>query len=189
MQPLPRREHQESDEELIARVASGHLSSVGLLFDRYAVDVLRFLRRLGVNDGDIDDLLQATFILVPDASASFRGGATRSWLFGLAANLARRHRRSLGKTAARIAAWTRQQYATSPPTPDDSLDRRRQVARAMGALERLSPKKREAFVMVVMEGMDAQEVAAALGVPVGTVWTRLHHARRELREALGEDCS
>jgi DNA-directed RNA polymerase specialized sigma24 family protein len=45
-------------------------------------------------------------------------------------------------------------------------------------------KNREAFVLIVLEGVEAEQAAAALGVPLGTLWTRLHHARRELRARL-----
>ncbi len=189
MRPASRPGRHTPDADLVAQLAAGDLSSLGLLFDRHAIHVHRFLDRLGASEGDADDLLQATFLLAADAAGGFRGGSTRAWLFGLAANLARRHRRSLGRMATRIAAWAREQYATPPPTPGDSLETRRAAMRAARALQRLSPKKREVFVMIVMEGVDANEVATALGIPVGTVWTRLHHARRELREQLEEESS
>jgi RNA polymerase sigma-70 factor (ECF subfamily) len=54
------------------------------------------------------------------------------------------------------------------------------------ALFELSPKKREVFVLVALEGLSGEEVATTLGIPVNTVWTRLHHARSELRHALEE---
>ncbi len=55
------------------------------------------------------------------------------------------------------------------------------------ALERMSPKKREVIVLAVIEGLPGEEVARVLGVPVATVWTRLHHARRELTDAVFEE--
>ena len=48
-----------------------------------------------------------------------------------------------------------------------------------GVLERMSPKKREVFALFELEGLSGEEIAARIGVPVNTVWTRLHHARRE----------
>ena len=51
----------------------------------------------------------------------------------------------------------------------------------------LSEKKREAFVLVTLEGLSGEEAAQALGVPVNTLWTRLHHARLELSAAIGEE--
>jgi RNA polymerase sigma-70 factor, ECF subfamily len=177
-----------SDGELLENIASGDLSSLGLLFDRYALDVRRFISRLGVMAGDVDDLAQATFLIVMDAASSFRGGgAARAWLFGLAANVVRRHRRSMARMAAHLAAWAREPREERPPPPSESLDAHERSVRAAHALARLSPKKREVFVMVTMEGLTAETAADALGIPVGTVWTRLHHARRELRAQLVEE--
>jgi RNA polymerase sigma-70 factor (ECF subfamily) len=69
-------------------------------------------------------------------------------------------------------------------TPERRLVLSVEGARAQRALSRLSAKKREVFVLVALEGMSGAEVANALHIPVATVWTRLHHARLELRAAL-----
>jgi RNA polymerase sigma-70 factor (ECF subfamily) len=60
----------------------------------------------------------------------------------------------------------------------------RRFARAFAGL---SAKRREAFVLVTLEGLSGEEAAQALGVPVNTIWTRLHHARLELRAAIDEE--
>jgi RNA polymerase sigma factor (sigma-70 family) len=173
------------DCDLLGRIAAGDLSSLGVLFDRYARDLRRFIERLGVPPGDVDDLVQASFLVVVDAARGFHGEhSARPWLFSLAANVVRRHRRSARRSVARLTAWARQQYEHAVPTPGDSFELREGSARFAQALSRLSPKKREAFVMVVMEGLSAEATAEALGVPIGTVWTRLHHARRALRGCL-----
>jgi RNA polymerase sigma-70 factor, ECF subfamily len=184
---LRSRATEQPDGDLLAQVAKGDLSCLGLLFDRYAVDVGRFIARVGVGRGDVDDLVQATFLLVVKAAPTFRGGAARAWLFGLAANLARRHRRSLARMAARVATWVRERGPDTPAMPLDAFDASERIGRAERALARLSEKKREVFVMVVMEGVSTDDAAAALGIPVGTVWTRLHHARRELQAHLHEE--
>jgi RNA polymerase sigma-70 factor (ECF subfamily) len=177
-----------ADAALLADVAAGDLTSLGQLFDRHAEDVRRFIGRLGAHPDEIDDLTQATFLVVLDAAAGFRGeGAARPWLLGLAANVVRRHRRSMARLAARLAAWALEPRDESVATPGESLEQSENAARAARALARLSAKKRDAFVMVAMEGVAPEVAARALGVPVGTVWTRLHHARRELRACLGEE--
>ena len=187
-QPAALHHAQPHDGALLASIAAGDLSSLGVLFDRHAVDVRRFLGRLGVAEGDVDDLVQATFLTVLDAAATFRGsGSARAWLFGLAANLVRRHRRSLSRMAARIAAWAREPRPDKVPPPSDSVEASDGAARAIRALARLTPRKREVFILVVMEGLSAEAAASALGIPIGTVWTRLHHARRELRACLDLD--
>lgn len=171
-----------ADGDLLTNVAAGDLSSLGVLFDRHAVPVRRFVGRLGVASGDVDDLVQGTFIAVLGAAPSFRGGGSaRAWLFGLAANLVRRHQRSVARMAARIAAWARERPPEMSPSPSDAFDSSERSLRASRALARLTTKKREVFVMVAMEGLTAEGAADALGIPIGTVWTRLHHARRDMR--------
>ena len=179
---------EQTDADLLAKIASGDLSSLGVLFDRHAVDVRSFVARLGIGAGDVDDLTQTTFMLVREAASSFHGqGSGRAWLFGLAANVVRRHRRSFARMATRVAAWALEPRADTTPTPERASDVRERAALAGRALTRLSAKKREVFVMIVMEDVTAEDVAGALGIPIGTVWTRLHHARRELRAYLEKE--
>jgi RNA polymerase sigma-70 factor (ECF subfamily) len=182
------RAAQPSDDELLASLRAEDLSTLGLLFDRYALDVRRFIARLGVAPGDVDDLTQTTFLIVLDAAPRYRGGQpARAWLFGLAANAVRAHRRMSARIARKLAAWSREPQHTMAGSLSDSLEVREDCARAARALSRLSARKREVFVMVAMEGLPAETVGEALGIPVGTVWTRLHHARRELRAHLAEE--
>jgi RNA polymerase sigma-70 factor (ECF subfamily) len=182
------RAHRPSDDELLASLRAEDLSSLGVFFDRYALDVRRFIARLGVAPGDVDDLTQTTFLIVVDVASRYRGTQTaRSWLFGLAVNAVRQHRRMSARVARKLAAWSREPHPVDIHPLPESLERREESARAARALARLSAKKREVFVMVAMEGLAAETTAEALGIPVGTVWTRLHHARRELRAHLARE--
>ena len=186
----PHRVERAINATLIAAIHGGDLSGLGVLFDRYGSDVRRLLLRLGVPPGDADDLVQQTFLDVLGASARFQADApVKPWLLGLAAMHARRHRRSVSRMLARVQAWTRDAHAGQPVaiTPEGKLVLSVEGARAQRALSRLSTKKREVFVLVALEGMSGAEVAHALHIPVATVWTRLHHARLELRVALARD--
>jgi RNA polymerase sigma-70 factor (ECF subfamily) len=71
--------------------------------------------------------------------------------------------------------------------PERETAARELAARAQVALAAMSHRKREAFVLVALEGLSGEEAATLLDIPVATVWTRLHHARRELRSALSEE--
>jgi RNA polymerase sigma-70 factor (ECF subfamily) len=177
-----------TDAELIRQVADGRLDGLGQLFDRYHLPVRRFLARLQVPAGDLDDLVQVTFLQVPRAAAHFDPTrSAKAWLLGLATMVVKRHRRSLGRIARRIAALAKEPPRHAPPTPADLVTDAEEGRRAQRALAALAPKKREVFVMVVLEQLSGEAVAHSLGIPVGTVWTRLHHARRELRAWLQED--
>lgn len=178
-----------SDAELIRNIADGRLDSLGQLFDRHHLTVRRFLARLQVPAGDLDDLVQLTFLQLPRASQRFDPTRpVKAWLLGLATIVVKRHRRSLGRLARKIAALAREPERRGPATPAELAADSEAGRCAQRALASLSPKKREVFVMVVMEELPGESVAQTLGIPVGTVWTRLHHARRELRQLLeGEE--
>jgi RNA polymerase sigma factor (sigma-70 family) len=185
------RDTASTDAELLRKIAEGDLACLGVLFDRYGADVRGFVSRLGVASGEVDDVVQSTFLLVMRAAKNFEDregrGSARAWLLGLAANLVRRHRRSLARLTARVASWARQPSEPTAMSPLEALDAKEAAARGKRALDRLSQEKREVFVLVAMEGLSGQDAALALGVPVATIWTRLHRARRALRESLLEE--
>jgi RNA polymerase sigma-70 factor (ECF subfamily) len=171
-----------SDHALMASIRAGDLSGLGELFDRYAAQVARLLERAGIPSSDVDDLVQQTFLEVLKASPRFRPDSpVRPWLFGLALMMARRHRRSLSRMLARLARWTRDHEERDGATLERGLEERPDARRAHDALLTLSPKKREVFILSVFGELTGPEIADQLGVPVATVWTRLHHARNELR--------
>lgn len=183
----PAPETGPSDQELVARIVKGETSALGLLFDRYDGDVRRVVARLGVAPADVDDVVQATFLDVLRAAAAYDGRAdARPWLIGLAVVQVRRHRRSLARIAARITAWAREPSPRST-TPEEETATSEAAMRARRALDALSTKKREVLVLVSIEGLSGEEAAKLLGIPVATVWTRLHHARREIMAAVYEE--
>jgi RNA polymerase sigma factor (sigma-70 family) len=183
---LRRESSAPSDAALLSRIESGDWAALGALFDVHGAAVRRFIRNAGVPASDVDDLVQQTFLDVPHASRRFDSRFSgRSWLLGIAAIIVARHRRSWGRQVARQAAW-----ASDPalrPAQNDTwgeLEWRQGAQRALGALRRLTSKKREVFEMIVLEDISGEEAARTLGVPVATVWTRMHHARRDLRRLL-----
>jgi RNA polymerase sigma factor (sigma-70 family) len=177
-----------TDAELMAQVASGQLEALGELFDRHEPEVRRYLHRLGASAGDIDDLVQVTFLEIVRAAARFDPQqSARAWLLGVATFMLRRQRRTLGRALARLTFWKSASTQDAPPsTPLELIEGEELTRRVERALARLSPKKREVFVLVTLEGLSGEETARTLDIPVSTVWTRLHHARRELRAALRE---
>jgi RNA polymerase sigma-70 factor (ECF subfamily) len=186
------RSHQKKvvetdDLALIARIATGDLEALGELFDLHARSVRALARRLGVSASDVDDLVQLVFLDVLKVASRHDGRPVRPWILGMTAVAVRRHRRSLTRWVANIAGRVFEARRPLPGTADDALERQQELARFQNALHKLSPKKREVFVMVVIEELRGEDVATALGIPVATVWTRLHHARKELRAALEEE--
>jgi len=182
-----------SDVQLLHAIGEGKLDELGTLFDRYNEDLRRYFTRMGVRSGEIDDVVQLTFMEILRAASAGRFDAERSsgrtWIFGVATIMLRRHRRSMARALARLAVWTGfLQSETQPPlTPAEAFENDETARRLAHALSQLSEKKREAFVLVSIEGFSGEEAARVLGIPVKTIWTRLHHARLELRQALASE--
>lgn len=183
--PAARARPTEEDAALLARLGKGDLDALGTLFDRHEPAVRQLLSRLGVSAIDVDDLVQLTFLDLVQVAPKFDGRSSpRSYLLGIAAMRVRRHRRSVMRLLRDIGARLFEQRRPQPLTPAEAYEHAEARARFEHALERLSPKKREVFVLVTMHGATGEEVARALDIPLATVWTRLHHARHELRAEL-----
>jgi RNA polymerase sigma factor (sigma-70 family) len=163
-----------SDAALIARVAAGECGALGAIYDRYAAALHRLARRL--DPAESEDLLQATFLRAVQVSGRFsdQSPSARAWLFAIMVRVARERRRSLRRFARALS-----HFADARPSPVS-------LARETGpdlnrAVERLSPSKRVVLLLAEVEGFTSAEIAAMLELPIGTVWTRLHQARKELR--------
>jgi RNA polymerase sigma-70 factor (ECF subfamily) len=184
--PAPETTRQtEEDEGLLAACAAGDLGALGKLFDRHALVVRRFLMRCsGSLDLDLDDMVHATFIEAFRNAGKFRGrSAERSWLLGIALNIARHRRRGEGRRRTFLGLWARRDLE---PTvrPDEALERRHTLARIDAALATLPSHLREAFVLCEVEELTGREAASILGIPVGTLGRHLHEARQALRDRL-----
>ena len=184
-EPSAREPGVPPDAELVAACAGGDRGALGRLFDRHHRDLYRFLCRIaGPNARDLDDLVQATFMAVSEAARRFSGRSTvRSWIFAIAANLARDQARSeirRGRLAKEVALVP----AATPTQPDATAERRELLAQLSDALNQLPHDLRVTFVMYEIEGTPGKDVAAALGVPEGTIWRRLFDARLALLAAV-----
>jgi RNA polymerase sigma-70 factor (ECF subfamily) len=171
-----------SDVELMQQLAAGQLGALGELYDRYQSPLRSFLVRATRDAHDVDDLVQAAFLAAAKSADRYDGRAScRPWLIGIAAQLLRRRRQTFSRLVAVLSSLQRTQHCVHDPRP--ALQARTDVERA---LARLSEPKRVTLLMAEVEGLSCAEISQALTVPIGTVWTRLHAARRELRQALDE---
>ena len=180
------RPSEMSDEALIAACATGENAALGALYDRHVDAVRRFLGRMsGTDERDLDDLVQATFETVPRAARRFGGESqVRTWLFGVANNVARHHVRSEMRRKRLASAFAEQRPGEPGDGSDPALERER-ANRLQSAIAALPGTLREAFVLVYLEGIPGGEVATLLGVREGTIWKRLFQARAQLRASLG----
>ncbi len=178
-----------SDEALLARFAEGEDGALGELFDRHHAGTYRFLARLtGARDADLDDLVQATFIEVARGASRFDGrSAVRTWLFGIALNVARHYKRGAARRRRVLvdADGERPSQVPGRERPDETAEQRELLVALERAIDELPPALREAFVASEVEDLPGKDVARLLGIPEGTLFRRLHDARKLLRTALG----
>jgi RNA polymerase sigma-70 factor, ECF subfamily len=172
-----------TDSELMRQLATGQLGALGELYDRYQAPLRGFIARATGDAHDVDDLVHATFLSAAQSAARFDGRAScRPWLIGIAAQLLRRRRRAVGRFVSVLAALKHTLQAASDPR--QALQARTEIERA---LAQLTEPKRITLLMAEVEGLSCEEIAQALEIPIGTVWTRLHAARRELRRAMSDE--
>jgi RNA polymerase sigma-70 factor (ECF subfamily) len=189
MTPRGRRSpaKQATDAELLTDVATGSLGALGDLYDRYARDVWRAVRRSLPDGTDVEDVVHATFLGLPQIAPSYDGRTScRNWLCGIGVHLAMRHRRGAGRFRRMLDAFAHTLVGRSTTDPERRASGNEDLAALRRALARLSEKKRAVFVLVEIEGLSAEEASRALEIPIATVRTRLFHARRELQAALRE---
>lgn len=174
-----------SDEALVSAVGARDSVALGALFDRFHLDVWRFLHRVsGGPEADLDDLVQMTFVEVFRAAPRFsRRSRVKTWIFGIAVNVARNHARSEGRHRAAIARLA-EAPARRARRPDSHAEHSQRLEQLAGALDQLPHDLRVAYVLCVIEELPADEAARALGARTGTVWRRVHEARQALRDAL-----
>src|SRR5262249_55251561 len=136
-------------------------------------------------EGDADDVVHDTFLKASRAAASYDGRAcARPFLVGIAARVVRQRRRVWVRWTVVLESFGSTQTSPGPRTPEDLAETAQTAARLERALSRLSEEKRLVLLLFEREGLSGDEVARALDIPVGTVWTRLYHARADLRRAL-----
>ncbi len=149
-------------------------------------EVVRWIRSLGGAQTEVEDLAQEVFLIVRRQLPRFDGGNLRGWLFRITHRVVRDHRRSawFRRVFARPREVDLEGAADPARLPDEALAQAERARRARAVINRLSEKRRIAFVLFELEGYSGEEISSLLELPLATVWTRLHHARKEFLEKL-----
>ena len=145
--------------------------------------VVRTLRKGGVPRDELDDEVQRTFIIVSNRLDDVRLGSERSFLCQVARHRAFHSRRSHARQRE-FPSETLPEPSEPRGTPEDMAERRQMRALLDAAVESLGEALRSVFLLYELEEMDMPEIAAALGLPRGTVASRLRRAREQLRSNL-----
>jgi len=177
------------DEAAIATAAeSAHVLEVRTIYREHGRFVWLSLQRLGIHLSDLDDVAQDVFMIVHRRLGTFdRRARISTWLFGICMRVAANYRRRRRWTHEVLAGGSEDDRPSGLAAADDILVRREQREIAERALNRLEVAKRATFVMFEIESLSCLEIAEVMNVPVGTVYSRLHSARRQLEKNLSRD--
>jgi RNA polymerase sigma-70 factor, ECF subfamily len=157
------------------------------LYESYVDFVWRSVRRLGVIEGSVDDVVQQVFLVVHRRLPEFTpGGSVRTWIFGIVVRVVRDHRRLLRRKSPHTFApqTDPEMLADERQTGADESTALAEAARLVQEwLGELDEEKREVFVLAELEQMTAQEIAEATGTNASTVYSRLRAARVDFEKA------
>lgn len=186
-----------SDAELVERVRSGDVDAYELLVLRYQARVYSHVCRMLGNGDEAADVTQEVFVKVYTTLNQFRGQASfQTWLYRVTANLCvDRHRRrlrspqigrSLDAPVETDSGEVEAEYPDTDPegSPEDSVLSKELQVRVREAMDQLSEKLKSVMVMHDLDGLSYEEIADVLSIPLGTVKSRLFHARAALKELL-----
>ena len=172
-------------EQVVSSSVAAAAPSFAAVYREHATFVYASLLRLGVPRSSVDDALQDVFVVVHRRLPGFEGRSSmRSWLFGIVRRIAFRQRRGAQRADAKARSFGDEPRID--PSASDVFDHHQRVGLLERALDHLDDDKRVAITLHVFEEMTGPELAASLGVPVDTAYSRIKAARRELQRALAE---
>ncbi len=181
---------EDPDRELVLRWQGGDESAFEVLVERHERRVFRLLMRMMGTREEAEDVSQETFLSLHRHGKRFRSEARFStFVYRVAANAALNRRRTLGRARARSERFAVRQAAGdnlpyAPRDPEDAALGSELTARVQDALQTLTPSLRMPVVLYDIEGLAYGEIAEILGVAEGTIKSRIHRARKALRDEL-----
>jgi RNA polymerase sigma-70 factor (ECF subfamily) len=183
----------DQEAEFLARLRSGDAHAVAHVYAQHHAPLCSFARRFLGDDQAAEDLIHDVFVSLPDLIHKFEAGRSmRGFLFGVVANRARHYMRAAARRRAFATRLLRQtetaaDASLSPSCPQAHIERRKLAEALRRALDNLSLDQRLVFTLCELEELSGPEVAEMLGVPEGTIRTRLHHARKRIRAHLEQE--
>jgi RNA polymerase sigma-70 factor, ECF subfamily len=177
-----------SDEELMDAVAHGDSRALGDLIERYHAPLRRFFAQLLAWDRTAaDDLVQETFVRLLRQRTYSPKRAFRPWLYAVAHNLAKDYWLRQSREPAALGSKFDEAAASleeTSPGPEERVEAKDELSRIRQALSRLPEEYRLTLVLRFGQDLQLAEIASVLGIPLGTVKSRLSVGARKLRVAL-----
>jgi RNA polymerase sigma-70 factor (ECF subfamily) len=171
---------------LVSALREGDPDALGKVYLEYRKAVRSTLCRMVADRSVADDLTQETFLLLPQAIQTFREGCSlKTFVVSIAMNLGRHHIRTTLRRRRVLSGYAELPELRLAESPEQLLARRQLGSTIVQALSRLSPDKQQTFMLREYHEYSSLETAQMTRAPEATVRTRVHHARRMLREALG----
>jgi RNA polymerase sigma-70 factor (ECF subfamily) len=153
------------------------------LYEAHAEFVRRVVARLGGPHADVEDLVHDVFLVAWKRLDSFEGrSAETTWLFGIALRVVAAARR---RASVRRFLGIGEVEPVDRRTPASAFEHREASRELYRILDRMAERKRAVFILYELEGLPGEEIATIVGCPLKTVWTRLHHARKEFARQVG----
>ncbi len=152
------------------------------IYREFLPQVLKWARALGGPTSELEDIAHEVFLVVRRRLADFDGENPAGWLYRITGRSVRDHRRKawFRKIMSRRGEPDELDGIVAVDRPIDELLEARRVSRTVEKLlDGMNVKRRVAFVLFEVEGLSGEEIATLEGIPVGTVWRRLHQARKE----------
>ena len=178
-----------SVQAILRRIACGEQLAFAELVALYQRPLFSFLGRMGMGQAQAEDIAQETFLRAWTHLYSFDPERAQfgTWLFTIARNLACNALRSATRNGDAADADLLEQLADEQAGPERRLDSAQQQARLQAALRQLPMAERSALALVYVHELALADVARIEGDSVAAIKTRLHRARRRLRELLNLD--
>ena len=178
------------EQHLIAESLQGNTAAFGVLVRRYQERLYHSVYRLVENAEDAQDVVQEAFLHAYQSLNGFKGDSLFfTWLYRIAVNTAISFKRK-NRVLARMEGGKNGEHVLEPldpsaaSRPEHALEQAEEEMRVRQALARLSPEHRAVLILKEIEGQKYETMAKILQVPIGTIRSRLHRARLELRELL-----
>ncbi len=155
---------------------------LGALFDAHAAFLLRVVERLIGSSDAAEDIVQRVFLTAHQKRHQLRDeGQLRGWLYRVATNEVRHHRRSFARRK-RLSDALQSQPQNASETPDQRLEDMEHGAQIRACIAKLPLKQREVFVLYELEELRGTDIAEMLGTSENTIWSRLRLARGRFKE-------